>query len=212
LVKRPALRGREPCPLLSSCSMLPAVVARWRLCRTFTPGGRPGTRGSATRLTRRRSMRSSRSCHAAHARYGNRLNRLIVVLWRAGLPINEVLSLTETDLEEQRGSVLVRHGKNDRRRQVGMDAWGGRPIPTCWLCRRGAESPCRARILRSRSASARRGACGFPTRSRSRPRSPNSLELLTLDGGPAGHRWPGVRGLLVSRASCGPPIVRVLAA
>ena len=153
MVKRPALRGREPCPLLSSCSMLPAVVARWRLCRTFTPGGRPGTRGSATRLTRRRSMRSSRSCHAAHARYGNRLNRLIVVLWRAGLPINEVLSLTETDLEEQRGSVLVRHGKNDRRRQVGMDAWGGRPIPTCWLCRRGAESPCRARILRSRSAS-----------------------------------------------------------
>ena len=61
---------------------------------------------------------------AAHARYGNRLNGLIVVLWRAGLRINEALSLTETDLEERRGSVLVRHGKNDRRRQVGMDAWG----------------------------------------------------------------------------------------
>jgi integrase len=48
--------------------------------------------------------------HAAHARYGNRLNALIVVLWRAGLRINEALSLTETDLEERRGSVLVRHG------------------------------------------------------------------------------------------------------
>ena len=47
---------------------------------------------------------------AAHARYGSRLNGLIVVLWRAGLWINEALSLTETDLEEQRGSVLVRHG------------------------------------------------------------------------------------------------------
>jgi site-specific recombinase XerD len=61
--------------------------------------------------------------HAAHARYGNRLNGLIVVLWRAGLRINEALSLTEPDLEEQRGSVLVRHDKNDRPRQVGMDAW-----------------------------------------------------------------------------------------
>ena len=30
--------------------------------------------------------------HAAHARYGNRLNGLIVVLWRAGLRINEALS------------------------------------------------------------------------------------------------------------------------
>jgi len=212
LVKRPALRGREPCPLLSSCSMLPAVVARWRLCRTFTPGGRPGTRGSATRLTRRRSMRSSRSCHAAHARYGNRLNRLIVVLWRAGLPINEVLSLTETDLEEQRGSVLVRHGKNDRRRQVGMDAWGGRPIPTCCYADAALKVLAGHASFGAAQLRARRGACGFPTRSRSRPRSPNSLELLTLDGGPAGHRWPGVRGLLVSRASCGPPIVRVLAA
>jgi integrase len=48
--------------------------------------------------------------HARHARYGNRLNGLIVVLWRAGLPINEALSLTETDLDERRGSILVRHG------------------------------------------------------------------------------------------------------
>jgi site-specific recombinase XerD len=60
---------------------------------------------------------------ARHARYGNRLNGLIVVLWRAGLRINEALSLIETDLEEQGGSILVTHGKNDRR-QVGMDAWG----------------------------------------------------------------------------------------
>ena len=61
---------------------------------------------------------------ARGAPYGNRLNGLIVVLWRAGLRINEALSLTETDLEQRRGSILVRHGKNDRRRVVGMDAWG----------------------------------------------------------------------------------------
>jgi hypothetical protein len=32
--------------------------------------------------------------------------------------------LTETDLDQRRGSMLVRHGQNDRRREVGMDAWG----------------------------------------------------------------------------------------
>lgn len=85
---------------------------------------------------RRRSMRSSRSW-ARQGRYGNRLNGLIVVLWRAGLRINEALSLTETDLEERRGSILVRHGKNDRRRQVGMDAWGWAALGP-WLSERAA--------------------------------------------------------------------------
>lgn len=32
--------------------------------------------------------------------------------------------LTETDLNERRGSLLIRHGKGDRRREVGMDPWG----------------------------------------------------------------------------------------
>ena len=73
--------------------------------------------------------------HAGDGRYGNRLNGLIVVLWRAGLRINEALSLTETDLEERRGSILVRHGKNDRRRQVGMDAWGWSALGP-WLSER----------------------------------------------------------------------------
>jgi len=73
--------------------------------------------------------------HARHIRYGNRLNGLIVVLWRAGLRINEALSLTETDLDERRGSILVRHGKNDRRREVGMDAWGWTALQP-WLSER----------------------------------------------------------------------------
>jgi site-specific recombinase XerD len=57
------------------------------------------------------------------------------VLWRAGLRVNEALSLTETGLEERRGSILVRHGKNDRRRQVGMDAWGWSALGP-WLAER----------------------------------------------------------------------------
>ena len=43
---------------------------------------------------------------ARNAPYGNRLNGLIVVLWRAGLRINEALSLIESDLEQRRGSIL----------------------------------------------------------------------------------------------------------
>jgi site-specific recombinase XerD len=43
---------------------------------------------------------------------------------RAGLPISEALALTESDLDEARGTVLVRHRKGNKRRDVGMDAWG----------------------------------------------------------------------------------------
>lgn len=51
---------------------------------------------------------------AGDNRHGHRVNALIVVLWRAGLRIQEALSLAETDLDQRRGSILVRHGKNDR--------------------------------------------------------------------------------------------------
>ena len=38
---------------------------------------------------------------------------MIVMLWRAGLRISEALALNETDLDPDRGAVLVRHGKGD---------------------------------------------------------------------------------------------------
>ena len=56
--------------------------------------------------------------------HGRRLCGLIVVLWRAGLRIQEALALAEADLDHRRGSLLVRRGKGGRRREVGMDAWG----------------------------------------------------------------------------------------
>ena len=56
-------------------------------------------------------------------RHGLRLRALIVVLWRGGLRIQEALSLTESDLDPRRGSILIRRGKGNRRREVGMDAW-----------------------------------------------------------------------------------------
>jgi hypothetical protein len=55
-----------------------------------------------------------------------RLRCIVVVLWRAGLRISEALALNETDLDPVRGSLLVRHGKGDKRREVGMIAGRGR--------------------------------------------------------------------------------------
>jgi integrase len=36
---------------------------------------------------------------------------MVAVLWRAGLRISEALALNETDIDERRGSLLIRHGK-----------------------------------------------------------------------------------------------------
>jgi site-specific recombinase XerC len=54
---------------------------------------------------------------------GVRLRGLMIMLWRAGLRISEALALNETDLDRDRGALLVRHGKGNKRREVGMDRW-----------------------------------------------------------------------------------------
>jgi integrase len=58
---------------------------------------------------------------AGDGAHGRRLRGLIVILWRAGLRVQEALALTEADLDQRRGSLLVRRGKGGRRREVGMD-------------------------------------------------------------------------------------------
>jgi len=63
---------------------------------------------------------------------GVRLRGVIVVLWRAGLRISEALALAETDLDADRGAVMVRAGKGGRRREVGMDRWGKRRDKPAW--------------------------------------------------------------------------------
>jgi site-specific recombinase XerC len=63
--------------------------------------------------------------HTGDDRHGWRLRAMIVVLWRAGLRLQEALALAEHDLDQRRGSVLVRRGKGGRRREGGMDDW-------CW--------------------------------------------------------------------------------
>ena len=106
--------GRAGCPHSHRRYYCPHSPIQSTLTNCTKPGlrrTRDGPRVSATRLTRRRSMRSSRSCAWRETpRTAIAWNGLIVVLWRAGLRINEALSLTETDLEQRRGSILVRHG------------------------------------------------------------------------------------------------------
>ena len=61
-----------------------------------------------------------------------RLRALIVVLWRAGLRISEALALTESDLDVNRGAILIRRGKGGKRREVGMDRWAWEQLSP-WL-------------------------------------------------------------------------------
>ncbi len=73
--------------------------------------------------------------HAGEDRHGLRVRAVIAVLWRGGLRISEALALCETDVDPARGSVLIRHGKGDRRREVGMDDWGFEHLNR-WLAHR----------------------------------------------------------------------------
>ena len=68
--------------------------------------------------------------HTAENRHGWRLRAMIVVLWRAGLRVQEALALAAHDLNPRRGSILVRCGKGGRRREVGMDERGWEQLRT----------------------------------------------------------------------------------
>jgi integrase len=72
-------------------------------------------------------------------RHGWRVRAMIVVLWRAGLRVQEALALAEHDLDHRRGSLLIRNGKGGRRREFGMDEWGWEQLRP-WLGAR-AELP-----------------------------------------------------------------------
>jgi integrase len=72
---------------------------------------------------------------AGHHRHGLRLRALIAVLWRAGLRISEALALNETGIDTARGSLLIRHGKGDKRREAGMDQFGFEQL-AAWMTHR----------------------------------------------------------------------------
>jgi site-specific recombinase XerD len=77
--------------------------------------------------------------HTSNDRHGWRVRAMIVVLWRAGLRIQEALTLAEHDRDHRRGSTLMRCGKGGRRGEVGMDEWVWEQLRP-WLSAR-AELP-----------------------------------------------------------------------
>jgi site-specific recombinase XerD len=66
---------------------------------------------------------------------GARNRALVVVLWRCGLRVAEALALYPKDLDLDRGTVTVLHGKGDRRRVVGIDPEAAAVVEK-WLARR----------------------------------------------------------------------------
>jgi integrase len=90
-------------------------------CHTGRPPRNKGLRYPADRPKVEEIVAVMRT--AGDGAHACRLRGLIVILWRAGLRIQEAPSLAEADLDHRRGALLVRRGKGGRRREVGMDEW-----------------------------------------------------------------------------------------
>ncbi len=68
-----------------------------------------------------------------------RLRTLIVLMYRTGLRISEVLALTEDDLIRQEMAIRVRRGRGGKPRIVAMDDWGWQELDR-WLDARAKEN------------------------------------------------------------------------
>lgn len=75
-----------------------------------------------------------RQCSAT-APTGVRNRALITVMYRTGLRISEALDLRPADVNPERGTIRVLHGKGDAARTVGMDD-GGMALVQRWMDRR----------------------------------------------------------------------------
>jgi len=104
----------------------------------------PGAKGGANRgkkspaevLTPDELQRLLNQCSKGAT--GHRNRALIVIGWRAGLRINEALSLTPANLDSAQQTVRILHGKGDKARTVGLDrqAWS---IIETWIEARTAK-------------------------------------------------------------------------
>jgi len=85
-------------------------------------------------LTTREIEALMRVC-SRRAPIGVRNRAIIALAWRSGLRIGEVLALQVKDVDLEAGTVVVLHGKGDKRRVVGLDA-GTRTLLERWLALR----------------------------------------------------------------------------
>jgi integrase len=95
---------------------------------------------------------------AGESAEGVRLCGIIVVLWPAGPRISEALALNETDLDPDRGSPIVRHGKRDSAARWGWTGGRGHTSP------HGSKSASRCRSGGCSASFAARPAGGHALR------------------------------------------------
>lgn len=105
----------------------PVTLPEYR--RGVTPPN-AGKKYPAETLTRHEVHRLLAVCGRGPA--GKRMRALIIVLWRSGLRISEALALYPKDIDLERGTITVLHGKGDRRRVVGLDPQAGAVLDD-WL-------------------------------------------------------------------------------
>jgi site-specific recombinase XerD len=66
---------------------------------------------------------------------GPRNRAMVVLMWRSGLRIAEVIALNPRDVDLVNGTISILHGKGDRMRVVGLDA-GTAAVIEVWLAKR----------------------------------------------------------------------------
>jgi len=96
---------------------------------------RPSRKLDADLLAPAEIERLLRAC-SQRAPTGVRNRALLAVAWRSGLRIGEVLALRPKDIDLDRGTLVVQHGKGDRRRVVGVDV-GTAALLSRWIEARG---------------------------------------------------------------------------
>jgi site-specific recombinase XerD len=88
-------------------------------------------------LTEREIEALMRAC-SRRAPTGVRNRAIIALAWRSGLRIGEVLALQVKDVDLDADTLVVQHGKGDKRRVVGLDA-GAAALLGRWLDMRRAR-------------------------------------------------------------------------
>ena len=83
---------------------------------------------------------------SAKAPTGIRNRAMIALAWRSGLRIGEVLALQSKDVDLAAGTIVVQHGKGDKRRVVGLDA-GTAALVERWITARAVIATRRAPLF-----------------------------------------------------------------
>lgn len=101
--------------------------------------------------------------HAGRAYSGDRSRAAVMFMWRCGLRAAEVLALHTRDVDLDEGTVLVRHGKGNQRRMLGLDAQAA-AVVRVWMVddRRALRLPRSGPVFATYSKGFEGGVWGYP--------------------------------------------------